>query len=171
MIVRFIGGVAMQTNALKTDVTPKAETFSLRTQRISTGKYDSVLARAEELELRLKIYADGGENARHAHLDHDHSFIVLEGQATFYDHDDNPTVVNKFEGIMLPRGTYYRFQCTSEIPLVLLRSGGGERTANDQWQRSVGRPRAGRPVPNQTAEDPAIYSKDAVLIPGKYFGD
>ena len=61
------------------------------------------------------IYADGGENERHAHLDHDHSFIVLEGQATFYDYDDNPTVVNKYEGIMLPRGVAYWFLSSAPV--------------------------------------------------------
>ena len=149
---------------------PKAVPFTLRTQQISKGKFDGLLARGDLLEIRLKIYAEGGENTLHAHHDHDHSFIVLDGQATFYDADDIPTVVNRYEGILLPKGTKYRFCCSSgSTPVVLLRIGGGERTDNGQFQRSVGKLTERRR--QLTPDDPYRYDEDAVLVPGKFFGE
>ena len=41
---------------------PKPKPFSLRTQQISQGKFDGLMARGDLLEVRLKIYAEGGEN-------------------------------------------------------------------------------------------------------------
>jgi mannose-6-phosphate isomerase-like protein (cupin superfamily) len=149
---------------------PKAQPFSLRTQQISTGKFDGLMARGDLLEVRLKIYAEGGENTLHAHYDHDHSFIVLDGEATFYDEDANPTVVGRYEGIFLPRGTKYRFCCSSgSTPVVLLRVGGGERSDDGQFQRSVGKltPRRRQLTP----DDPFRYDEGAVLVPGKFVGD
>jgi mannose-6-phosphate isomerase-like protein (cupin superfamily) len=155
---------------MSTVVTPKSVPFSLKTQQISKGKYDGLMARGDLLEVRLKIYAEGGENTLHAHLDHDHSFIVLDGEATFYDEDDTPTVVGKFEGILLPRGAKYRFCCSSgDTPVVLLRVGGGERTDGGQFQRSVGKPTERRR--QLTPEDPHRYDEGAVLVPGKYVGE
>ena len=149
---------------------PTAVPFTLRTQQISKGKFDGLLARGDLLEVRLKIYAEGGENTLHAHLDHDHTFIVLDGQATFYDSDDTPTVVGKYEGILLPQGTKYRFCCSSgSTPVVLLRIGGGPRSADGQYLRSVGKPTERRR--QLTPEDPCRYDEGAELVPGKFFGE
>jgi len=146
---------------------PTAVPYTLRTQQISKGKFDGLLARGDLLEVRLKIYAEGGENTLHAHLDHDHTFIVLEGQATFYDEDDDPTVVDRFEGILLPMGTKYRFCCSSgSTPVVLLRIGGGARTDDGQFQRSVGK--ASERRRQLTPEDPVRYDEGAVLVPGEF---
>jgi mannose-6-phosphate isomerase-like protein (cupin superfamily) len=149
---------------------PEAIPFTLRTQQISKGKYDGLLARGDLLEVRLKIYAEGGENTLHAHLDHDHTFIVLDGQATFFDADDNPTVVDRYEGILLPQGTKYRFCCSSgTTPVVLLRIGGGPRSADGQYLRSGGKPTERRR--QLTPDDPYRYDEGAELVPGKFFGE
>jgi mannose-6-phosphate isomerase-like protein (cupin superfamily) len=138
----------------------KAETFSLKSQRLSLGRTDRVLAATDQLKLRVKVYAEGGENGLHAHQDEDHSFVVLDGQATFYDKDENPTIVNKYEGIMLPKGTFYRFLSSGETNLVLLRVGAG--------RRSDGNYRLGvHGVPLTREENGHI---DGVPIEGEYFG-
>jgi len=152
-----------------TAVTSRAMPYTLRTQQISKGKYDGLLARGDLLEVRLKIYAEGGENTLHAHLDHDHTFIVMDGQATFFDENDVPTVVDRYAGIFLPRGAKYRFCCSSDRPVVLLRIGGGERTDNGQFQRSVGKPTERRR--QLTPDDPHRYDEGAELVPGVFFGD
>ncbi len=72
-----------------TTTAPVAQPFSLRIERLSAGKSEALLGQADELEMRIKVYAEGGENELHAHLDHDHSFVVLDGEATFYDADGN----------------------------------------------------------------------------------
>jgi mannose-6-phosphate isomerase-like protein (cupin superfamily) len=62
---------------------------------------------------------------------------VLEGEATFhFDGEDNtrvlglpsgrepaPRVLKPHEGIMLPKGTFYRFESTGQQNLVMLRVG------------------------------------------------
>jgi len=45
----------------------------------------------------------------------------MDGQATFYNKEHEPTVLNKGEGIMLPENHYYYFQSTGEKPLALFR--------------------------------------------------
>ena len=47
--------------------------------------------------------------------------VVMDGQATFYNKEHQPTVLNKGEGIMLPENHYYYFQSTGEKPLALFR--------------------------------------------------
>ena len=109
------------------EVAPKAQVFALKTPLLSLGRTDRVVAQTELLKLRLKVYAEGGENCLHAHHDEDHSFVVLDGQATFYDKEGKATVVNRYEGIMLPKGTHYRFQSSGTTNLVLLRVGAGRK--------------------------------------------
>jgi uncharacterized cupin superfamily protein len=76
------------------------------------------------LTVLVKVYASGGENRMHAHVYEDHSFIVLEGEATFhFDDDANTRVLKPFEGVMLPKGAYYRFESTGQGNLVMLRVG------------------------------------------------
>lgn len=148
----------------------QAKPYTLRLPRIDKGKFDGLLARGDLLEVRLKIYAEGGENTLHAHLDHDHTFIVLDGQATFYDEDENPTVLDRYEAIFLPKGAKYHFCCSSgSEPVVLLRIGGGERTDNGQFQRSVGKsvPR----LRQLTEDDPFRYYEGAEQIAGRFVGD
>jgi mannose-6-phosphate isomerase-like protein (cupin superfamily) len=90
---------------------------------LTSGRTNEVLARTDTVEVRAKVYAAGGENALHTHLDEDHTFFVLDGQATFYGPDDTPTVVGRYEGLMIPAGAYYRFESTGDTNLVLLRVG------------------------------------------------
>jgi len=70
----------------------------------------------------LNFYTPGRKNKLHTHPGEDHAFVVIEGQATFYDKDNKPTVLNKGEGIMLPDGYYYYFESTGTVPLAILRS-------------------------------------------------
>ncbi len=143
---------------------PVAQPFSLKIERLSAGKSEALLAQADELEMRIKVYAEGGENTVHAHLDHDHSFVVLDGQATFYDKEGNETVVGKYHGIMLPRGTHYRFCNTGEGNLVLLRAGGGHKP-REGYARAIGK--SGPATPRLTPEQ---NKRTGVTIPGEYFG-
>ena len=84
--------------ATSTTTAPVAQPFSLRIERLSAGKSEALLGQADELEMRIKVYAEGGENELHAHLDHDHSFVVLDGEATFYDAEGSATVMARTVG-------------------------------------------------------------------------
>jgi mannose-6-phosphate isomerase-like protein (cupin superfamily) len=104
---------------LKDDV--KAQPFRFRAQLLSQGHQDTVLAESDLMQIRIKVYAEGGENALHAHTDEDHAFFVLQGQARFYDRDGETLLAGKHQGILLPAGSYYWFQSCGDEPLVLAR--------------------------------------------------
>ena len=102
---------------------PHVTTYSMKVPLLTSGRTNQVLARTATTEVRAKVYAEGGENGLHTHLDEDHTFFVLDGQATFYGPDEQSTVVGRYEGILIPAGAFYRFQSTGRTNLVLLRFG------------------------------------------------
>lgn len=97
--------------------------FSLKGQLLAQGRTDSVLAATEDLTIRLKIYASGGENELHAHPQEDHAFMILQGSGRFFGPNGEEIELGKYEGIMLPKGKFYKFFATSEEPLVMIRVG------------------------------------------------
>jgi len=97
--------------------------FNVAGQLLARGRTDTPLAATEDLSIRLKIYAEGGENELHAHPGEDHSFIVLQGQVRFFDPDGEETVLGANQGIMLPRGNMCWFTAIEGEPLVMLRIG------------------------------------------------
>ena len=102
----------------------QAQVFNLTTPHLLQGITSDERARSELLTVLIKVYASGGENRMHAHVREDHSFIVLEGEATFHlDDEDNVRVLKPYEGVMLPKGTYYRFESSGDGNLVMLRVG------------------------------------------------
>jgi len=110
-----------QLTAFSEKTTPYV--FSLKGKLLDQGRTDSVLAATDDLTIRLKIYASGGENELHAHTSEDHSFMILQGSARFFGPDDEEIELGQYEGIMLPRGNLYKFFATSEEPLVMIRVG------------------------------------------------
>ena len=109
--------------------TDKEKLFSLRdTQMLEQGTSYEPLATAENLWVNLKVYASGGENALHSHGGEDHSFIILQGKATFTFGDGRTQEVGKYEGVMLPKDAQYKFVADEAENLVMLRVGGGVRT-------------------------------------------
>ena len=147
------------------ETTPKAQVFSLRTPYLSAGHSSVLVAQGDHSWFHVKVYAQGGENALHAHTSEEHTFLVLEGQATFYNKDHTPTVVNKYEGVLLPKGAFYYFQSTGEEQLVMLRAGSGKRSSPGEARRVFP---DGQPFP---ASDPANKegSMPGVPILGKFF--
>jgi len=143
---------------------PKAAFFSMRTPLLQQGRTTDIVARTDLLTVTTKVYAAGGENALHAHPTEDHSFIVLQGQATFHTGDDDTvTVVNRYEGIMLPAGALYWFNSSGGENLVMIRVGAstdprgmGNRVHPD-----------GTAFPGDSAENNEM---ERIEIPGAYFG-
>ncbi|HEY4136653.1 MAG TPA: cupin domain-containing protein [Alphaproteobacteria bacterium] len=121
---------------MKNPVEKKASTFKLRAQMLKEGRTNTRLARADNMWAVLKVYASGGENGLHTHPSEDHTFLVLQGRAKFYDADGNSTELGKHEGIMLPAGTYYWFEATStDEELILYRVGAGSFAGADPSHR------------------------------------
>jgi|SRR5436190_6448121 len=139
----------------------KAQVFSMKTPLLSEGRSNQQVAATDLLKLRVKVYAEGGENGLHTHNDEDHAFVVMQGQATFHDENDTATVVNRYEGILLPKGAYYYFQSTGDENLVLLRVGAGREPEGNFRVGTNG-------VPLTREENKHI---DGVPIPGKFFGE
>ena len=73
----------------------------------------------------------------------DHTFIVLQGRARFYQPDRPPHELGRNEGILIPAGALYKFEVASDEPLVLLRVGNvwqpvaGETTAQNSGRQDT----------------------------------
>jgi mannose-6-phosphate isomerase-like protein (cupin superfamily) len=98
-----------------------AQVFELSTPILTGGRSHMPLSRTDLVSVGLNYYAPGRKNTLHTHPGEDHAFVVLEGEAAFYDKNKNPTVLKKGQGIILPEGWYYWFQNTGKGALVLLR--------------------------------------------------
>ena len=156
----------MQTNAqTQTKTKPKAKVFSLKTPYLSAGRITTLLAETDNLWIHTKVNAEGGENAVHTHTDEDHAFVVLEGEVTFFDENGNGAVLIPYQGIMIPRGAYYRYLNTGSGNLIVLRVGAGTRRKDGKNSR-IGP--NGHALPGDSAENKHV---DGVPIPGKFFGE
>jgi mannose-6-phosphate isomerase-like protein (cupin superfamily) len=142
----------------------KPSLFKLKAQLLDQGRTDTVLAATDSMSVRLKVYAEGGENELHAHPHEDHFFVVLAGAAEFHGPSDETVVVGKNEGIMMPKGNLYWFVATGGEPLVMLRVGSPNSTQQPKIDRidAQGRPMAGDSKENKT--------KPVKFKPGAWFG-
>ena len=149
-----------------------ATVFNLRTPYLEQGRTTDLRARTDLLTVTAKVYAEGGENAMHCHPYEDHSFIVLEGEATFHlGSDDNAQVVKPYEGVMLPRGAFYWFESSGDRNLVMLRCGASMgMPPRDQCDGTepVARMRPdGKPIPGDSPENKTV---ERIEAPGPGFG-
>ncbi|HEY7063198.1 MAG TPA: cupin domain-containing protein [Chloroflexota bacterium] len=136
----------------------EAQRFQVRVPLLSEGRVHNIVARAGAMTVAMKCYAEGGENALHTHLDEPHVFVILQGQARFWDENGETGVFGRNEGILVPAGWFYRFESCGDEPLVMLRVGHGDgnlRVAPD-----------GHPLPSDSAENLHVAG---VPIPGKFY--
>lgn len=68
-----------------TDVRPTSKLFKMSAPYVSEGRINVPLAKTDNMWVTIKVNAEGGENATHTHMDEDHTFMVLEGEVTFFD--------------------------------------------------------------------------------------
>lgn len=160
-----LGGQAIFDDQVAATETDKPATFGLKARMLDQGRTDTVLAATEDLSVRLKVYASGGENALHAHVDEDHVFVLVQGSARFYGPDEETVDLSAHQGIMMPKGLLYRFHATSEDEcLVMLRIG----TPNFQKQAKVDRVgRDGKPLPGDSKANKTV---PVIFRDGVYFG-
>jgi mannose-6-phosphate isomerase-like protein (cupin superfamily) len=157
---------------------PSAQTFRLRTALLSKGRTTDFLASTggdgHAMSIAIKCYAEGGENEFHAHMQEDHTFIVLQGRAIFHQPDLPDKELGRNEGILLPVGAYYKFEAVPGEPLVLLRVG---NTHHARLGLTDGRPESdsdtdgrrgtdGNALPSHSAANKHI---DGVAIPGAFY--
>ena len=147
---------------------PTAQVFSLKAPLLSSGNQDTEVYTTDLMWAHVKVYAEGGENDLHAHPAEEHAFIVLDGKATFVDGDGVKTEVGRNEGILLPKGAFYRFVNSGDSNLVMLRIGAGSNSRlpgkADERKGPDGKPL--RNNPSQVA-----LGRIRPIPTGKYFGD
>ena len=102
---------------------PMPQAFTVATALLAQGRSDYVLAATDRLQIVIKCYAAGGENYLHTHTEEDHSFVILDGEATFFGPKGRIGSFGRNQGLLVPRGAYYSFQSSGKTPLVLLRVG------------------------------------------------
>ncbi len=98
-----------------------ARVFELSTPVLTGGRSHMPLSSTELTSVGLNYYTPGRKNTLHTHPGEDHAFVVLDGEATFSDKNENAPVLNQGPGSMLPEGWHSWFQNTGAGALVLLR--------------------------------------------------
>ncbi len=128
--------------------------FRLQAQLPQQGRTDTPMASSDKMWVVLKTYAADGENGLHAHPNEDHTFVVLQGEATFYGPNDEPRTIGKNEGVLLPHGTFYWFKAAGDEPLVMVRIGAAAFDGVDRHGRinTDGSPMAGDSEENKQVE-------------------
>ena len=163
-----VDGVAKSTQdlaaTLNSQIRPgQPSFFRLGAMLPKQGRTDTPIAATEKMTVVLKTYASCGENELHAHTNEDHTFVVLQGRATFHGPKGEERTIGQYEGVMLPHGTFYWFRATSDEPLVMLRIGCTAGEGADIFERigADGKLMDGFSVTNKQVE---------VILTDKWFG-
>ena len=134
---------------------PKSQKFSLKTPYMKQGRITQLVAETENLWIHTKINYEGGENEVHTHLNEDHSFIVLEGQMSVFDEKGNEMKLEKYQGVMIPKGAYYRYLNTGKENLVVIRVGARSKEKPQAGAATRVRP-DGKPLPALSEENKTV---------------
>jgi len=138
------------------------EIVTLRTQLVSSGHTKDLLAAANGVTFHMHCYGPkGGENGLHAHMEEDHIFVVLQGEASFSGLNGALPVLHKNQALVLPKGCFYSFSNESDEPLVMIRFGASAKPGESPRLDPKGKPIAGR--------GKQAGSKPPVFIPGKFY--
>ena len=94
------------------------------------------LARTELLTVLLHHWDTGGEVGLHHHTDGDATWIVMDGEVTFYGEDDVVLAkAQRSQAVVIPRNTMYWFENSGKEPLAMYRVSarvGGQSTKDDR---------------------------------------
>ncbi|HMA79324.1 MAG TPA: cupin domain-containing protein [Candidatus Binatia bacterium] len=160
----------MQTSATAAKLTsqdkPKTQLFSLKTPYMKQGRVTQLVAETANMWIHTKINAEGGENEIHKHMDEDHAFIVLEGQMSVFDENGGEIEVKQYQGVMIPKGAYYRYLNTGEGNLVVIRVGAGVK-GQQQGGQEMRLGKDGKPLVSGTPENRNLPPIEA----GTFFAD
>jgi mannose-6-phosphate isomerase-like protein (cupin superfamily) len=155
------------TAAAEKKETPKAQLFSLKTPYMKQGRVTQTVAKTETMWIATKINAEGGENEIHTHLNQDHAFIVLEGEMSVFDEKGSEMKIKPYQGVMLPKGAYYRYLNTGPGNLVVLRIGAytPDRPQKGTAMRVMP---DGKPIEGGSVENKSL---PPIEMPGKFFAE
>lgn len=142
---------------------PKAEVLDLKIQLVSEGHHKHVLAQTDMSSFNVHCYAPkGGENGMHAHMEEDHVFLVLQGEAQFVSPEGPLPVVRKHQALFLPKGAFYSFSNEGTENLVLARFGASAPGTGLGRRLDPN----GKFIPGRAQKEGAIPPH---FIPGKFF--
>ncbi len=113
----------MAVQPAETSTTPEPFIrFEVHPPLVEQGKKGTRLARTDILSLGVQSINHGGETNLHSHADQDAAWFVLNGQATFYGEGDRVVAtLGRYEGLVIPRGTLYWFESSSDENLIVMR--------------------------------------------------
>ena len=131
------------------------------------GRVTQLVAQTDNMWIHTKINSEGGENAVHCHLDEDHSFVVLEGRMSVFDEKGDEMTLEKYQGVMIPKGAFYRYLNTGDGNLVVLRIGCGINARPQGGEDMRIRP-DGAPLLSDSAENKTLTP---IEMPGKFFAE
>jgi mannose-6-phosphate isomerase-like protein (cupin superfamily) len=149
-------------------VQPKTQLFSLKTPYMEQGRVTQLVAETPNLWIHTKVNAEGGENEIHKHITEDHAFIVLEGQMSVFDEKGGEIEVKQYQGVMIPKGAYYRYHNTGEGNLVVIRVGAGQRGQEQQAGQETRLGADGKPLTSGTPEN---RNKPPIEKIGSFFAE
>jgi mannose-6-phosphate isomerase-like protein (cupin superfamily) len=95
--------------------------FELLPETLLEGKKGTKIARTDITIVEMQVAATGGETNLHSHSAADGTWYIVRGRARFYTTDD--VLVGEFgegQGVLIPRGTPYWFECISSENTVIL---------------------------------------------------
>tara|TARA_B100000676_G_scaffold179326_1_gene176135 strand:+ start:149 stop:685 length:537 start_codon:yes stop_codon:yes gene_type:complete len=142
---------------------PQAEFFKLRAQLLKKGRSNQLVADTGNMWANLKVYASGGENGLHNHTDQDHFHLVLKGKACFYGPRGEEKICDAYEGVMLPSGSYYRFEAVGDEPLILLRVGAKTEPTAEHARYNI----YGKPLKSNAKENGRV---GVIAFPDEFWG-
>jgi mannose-6-phosphate isomerase-like protein (cupin superfamily) len=138
------------------------EIISLRTQLVSKGHTKRLLAKTDMMTFHVHCYSPkGGENGLHAHIEEDHIFVCLQGEAQFTGLKGPLPPLKKNQALFLPKGCFYSFSNETDAPLIMIRFG-----ASPKGYGSSRLDPTGRPIPGRGKQHGAV---EPVPIDGAFF--
>ena len=149
------------TKMSQPEVAPTPRFFKMEALLPTQGREDIPMAKAGGMAVVLKTYAKAGENELHAHLNEDHTFIILQGEAEFYGPNGEKRRAGKNEGVLIPRGTFYWFISCGDEPLVMARVGSAIEPGVDTTMRVNSKGEYMDPFSTENKQVELIHSKDS----------
>lgn len=143
----------------------EASTFALKTEQLSGGMTKKLMCKGENTTFHLHCYSVGmGEkHGLHAHVQEEHIFIVLQGEAVFSGIGGKLPSVKKNQGIWLPKGCFYEFFNPGPDPLIVIRFGAINKGENGSLRVTP----EGQNIPGRSSANPELAKP--VPIEGKFF--
>jgi mannose-6-phosphate isomerase-like protein (cupin superfamily) len=133
----------------------KAELQEFRYQKPEQGDRKKTITRLFTSDLMcgfIQVINEGGETTLHSHAAMDGLWMVISGRARFHAEGGVVGEFGPLEGIYVPRGVKYSFECVSEEPLQLLQVEGFARELANEYSNHSNVPAEERAARGSTTQ-------------------